>query len=163
MADRIIITFDSAKVLAAMERLTESMADPSPVLKAIGEKLVESTKQRFDAGVAPDGTPWEPNSPVTLEIMQKRGKNTAGKKPLVDTGDLKNSINYQLDADTLYVGTDRFMEDWSVGAAVFQFGTTRAGHWHNITIPPRPFLGISSEDENMISETVMDHLSSLID
>jgi phage virion morphogenesis protein len=162
MADRIIVSFDSAKVRSALERLTESMADPSPVLKAIGEKLVESTKQRFDASVAPDGTPWRANSPVTLEIMQKRGKNTVGKKPLVDTRELKSTINFQVDSDTLYVGTDRFMKDWPVGAAVFQFGTTRAGGGNKTTIPPRPFLGISSEDENMIDETVMDHLSSLI-
>jgi phage gpG-like protein len=34
-------------------------------------------------------------------------------------------------------------------AAVHQFGTGRAGKRHNIVIPARPFLGLSSEDEVM--------------
>jgi phage virion morphogenesis protein len=151
VADRITVTFDSAKVRAALERLAESLADPSPVLKAIGEQLVESTRRRFDTGVAPDGTPWLTNK-----------KAPAGKKPLIDTGDLMRTINFQIDGDTLYVGTDRFSEEWEAGAAVLQFGTTRAGRGNNTTIPARPFLGLSQEDEDMIDETVMDYLSGLL-
>lgn len=171
MANLITITFDSSRVSVALERLAERMSDHGPVLKAIGDALVESTKRRFDTGTSPDGNPWPENSPVTMDLAEKRrtgksrigGEKRYGNKPLLDTGTLKRTINYQVEGDTLYVGTDRFSEEWPGGAAVLQFGTTHAGRGNTITIPARPFLGISVEDENVIEKTVMDYISGLAD
>jgi phage virion morphogenesis protein len=59
-------------VRAALRRLLEATGDLSPVMREIGEALVDTTRQRFQAGRAPDGTPWARNSPVTVEHFLKR-------------------------------------------------------------------------------------------
>ncbi|HWO99899.1 MAG TPA: phage virion morphogenesis protein [Methylococcus sp.] len=52
---------------AALNDLAERVKNIHPVLADIGEYLVESTKRRFASGTAPDGTPWAPNRPVTID------------------------------------------------------------------------------------------------
>jgi len=141
--------FDGDRVLAVLQRLERSCLDMSPALRAIGEDLVESTKQRFVAGAGPDGTPWPDNSAVTIE---RKGRN----QPLVDEGSLMASIHYQLvGRDTLEIGTP--MEY----AAMQQFGGTKEEFpWLWGDIPQRPFLGFSSKDEAGILATLEDYLLS---
>jgi hypothetical protein len=83
-----VITFDadSSQARAALKRLENSVDDPAPALKAIGESLVESTKQRIAAGgPGPNGEKWARNSEATMEIAAKRGKKPAGNRPLIDS------------------------------------------------------------------------------
>lgn len=121
--------------------------DLSPALRIIGEKLVESTQQRFESGTGPDGQKWEENSPVTVD---RKGRNF----PLVDEGTLMESISYALISnDALEVGSS--MEY----AAMQQFGGTKSEFpWLWGDIPARPFLGISSDDESKILDILRDHL-----
>lgn len=104
MPAKITIEIDDARALGALDRLGKGVERPAPALKAIGELLVESTKQRFAASSAPDGSRWLPNAPATFEAYlnkpETRGKNfrqdgrlsakgatrAANKKPLVDSG-----------------------------------------------------------------------------
>ncbi|MDR0577759.1 MAG: phage virion morphogenesis protein [Candidatus Accumulibacter sp.] len=159
----ITVEVDNKRALAALNRLIRAGANPSPVLKSIGEDLIASTKRRIAAGgPGPNGETWEPNSPVTMALAArfKRPKER-GNHPLVDSGILKETIDHMVDGKTLYVGTDRFADEWNGGAAVFQFGTDRAGRGHKVTIPARPFLGISDSDARNIETTVKNFLSSL--
>jgi phage gpG-like protein len=49
------------------------MNNLGPGLAGIGENLVASTRQRFASATAPDGTPWAPNTEVTLmEYMRNK-------------------------------------------------------------------------------------------
>ncbi len=147
---KITIEVDSQSVLDVLNRLQRLAARPKPVLLGIGEKLIESTKARFAAQTAPDGSQWVPNSPVTIA---RKGKN---KPPLTgETGTLMSQINYQLlDDVTLRVGSP---EDY---AAVQQFGAEQGAFGRNRRnapipwgdIPARPFLGVSESDE----ETILD-------
>lgn len=145
------IHFDGERVLAALRRLEKACADQSPALLAIGEYLVESTKQRFVSGIGPDGTPWPENSPVTIE---RKGRN----QPLIGEGTLMESIHYQLvGGNTLEIGSS--MEY----AAMQHFGGTKEEFpWLWGDIPERPFLGISEEDEAEILATNEDQLLSAI-
>ncbi|MDR3213516.1 MAG: phage virion morphogenesis protein [Azoarcus sp.] len=43
-------------------------------------------------------------------------------------------------------------------AGVHQFGTHRAGRNHNVTIPARPFLGLSATDEATVLSIIQDAL-----
>jgi len=61
----ITIDINDQAVLEALRRLQARTGNPQPVLRDIGELLIESTKRRFATGKAPDGTPWVPNSPTT--------------------------------------------------------------------------------------------------
>lgn len=63
---KIVIEIDSKNVLDALNRLQQAATRPRPALLEIGEELVESTKERFGAQTAPDGSRWAPNSPVTI-------------------------------------------------------------------------------------------------
>ena len=169
MADSITIEFDSAPVRDALNRLLATLgpAGMAPAMKDIGEVLQESTKQRFGTSSAPDGTRWAPNAQATFEsYLNREGKNfrqdgrlgakgaarAMNKKPLVDTGILADSIVWQLVEGGVEIGTNRFAGEWDGGAAVHQFGNRKG------TLPARPFLGVSAEDEVQVLEIVERHL-----
>lgn len=154
----IEIKIDNTAVLQALERLSKLAENPRPALLAIGEELVKSTKQRFANSTAPDGKTWQANSPVTL-------KRKKGTKPLIgETGSLASQIHYAVTGDTLVVGsTMEYAAVQQFGAAQGRFGQNKRKApipWGNI--PARPFLGISTEDEAMISDVIGDYLKTLI-
>ena len=71
----ITIEFDNTRVTAALKRLIRAGANPTPVLKVVGEHLVESTLQRIRAGgPGPNGEIWEKNSPAYLFYMTLFGQ-----------------------------------------------------------------------------------------
>lgn len=86
-----------------------------PVFKAIGEDLVKSTKKRFASATAPDGTPWEPNTEVTLMeylrirsgIFAKYTNLKTRKEGLVRVGDKKGY--YRKDGRLAKKGIDAMM------------------------------------------------------
>ncbi len=160
--------------------LVERASDMRPVLLEIGEDMTESTKARFPAATAPDGTPWAPNSPVTLanySALFARGKDGAltkrsaqklgAKKPLKgETGALASTINYQVqDAQSVSIGSPMvYASTHQYGAQSGEFGFgvygTRMGSfpipWGNI--PARPFLGASEADKANIVELVTGYM-----
>lgn len=81
-------------------------------------------------------------------VAQKGAAAVANMRPLVDTGVLQDTIRYQLTpgGKGVEIGTNRFAGVWEGGAAVHQFGS-RDG-----SIPARPFLGLSREDERGVLE-----------
>lgn len=146
MSTPIEIEIDDARVLAALHDLANSMLDPSPALSLIGEKLVESTKRRFETTSDPDNNEWAANSPVTVA---KKGFDWALKGE--DT--LADSIVWQLDGDGLSVGSPMKY------AAMQQFGGTKAEFpWLWGDIPSRPFLGVSADDRDVVLDILRDYL-----
>ena len=75
----IDVRIDTARFKAALTELQDRLGNLSPVLKAIGEDLAKYTKQRFVAGIGPDGVPWAPNKPATLAQYTHRVKGTITK------------------------------------------------------------------------------------
>lgn len=178
MADRITIEFAGDDLVAALTQLYDGLgpAGMRAPLAEIGAHLAESTRQRFVTSTAPDGSRWAPNAEATyLGLLSSRDARKDGrinargtarvrnKKPLVDTGGLSGlnptgqGITWQLlpDGSGVDVGTNRFAGDWDAGAAVHQFGS-RDGR-----IPARPFLGLSSEDEDASLRIVERYLAGL--
>lgn len=156
----INIELEDAQARRAFGRLIANGSDLSPLLRDIGEGLLQSNRRRFDTATAPDGTPWAPLSPVTL-ARKKRNKD----KILVQDGYLRDQLNYQLEGPhTLLVGSSRiYASTHQFGADRGQFGLTRRG----APVPPgdipaRPFLGLSTEDEREILEIVNDYLAGSI-
>ncbi|WP_415034889.1 phage virion morphogenesis protein [Azonexus sp.] len=170
----ITVDFDAAAIAQALGEL-ERRVSPEGLkapLTAIGELLAESTRQRFAAGTAPDGSRWAPNAESTYlgllgkgDGRKKDGKVGArgvskvmGKKPLVASGQLAGSIRHQLlpGGTGVEVGTNRFADAWDGGAAVHQFGS-RDGR-----IPARPFLGLSDADETGVMAILNRHLAGAL-
>ena len=158
------------KVRHALNRLLQSGRNLSPVLKDIGEHLLDSTQQRFARQTAPDGSLWQALSPQ-YQSAKKRNEN----KILMLDGHLSGTLRWQVSGNTLLFGSDR------VYAAIHQFGGKTRAHtirprskkalaWpggkHPVKkvehpgsdIPARPFLGLSADDERDIVDIVHDHL-----
>lgn len=145
----VVLTKDAEQ---ALTDLANSLTDMKPALKAIGESMTESTKQRFIDSKGPDGTPWKPNKPSTLARKKSR-------KPLIgESLMLSEQIHYDVPSnDTLIVGSS--MEY----AAMQQFGGSKSEFPHLWgDIPARPFLGLSDDDQAMIAETIREHLDSAL-
>ena len=146
---------DTDELLQRLNRL--SHLETRGVLNSIAEGLRTSTVERFTEEKTPEGTSWKPSIRAQEE----------GGKTLTKTTQLKTSIRSEVSDSGLAVGTN------DVRAATHQFGDERTiraknkkyltfkigGQWKRVasvkvSIPPRPFLGISEEDEQDIKDTL---------
>lgn len=136
---RIEIQIQDREVLDLLGQISQRLGSPAPMLKLVGETLVDSTKQRFRVSRSPDNTAWEKNSPDTIEAyvakfkssftksgeLSKAGsRRAAGKKPLIgETRALGTTINYRVVGDTLYVGSPmEYAATHQFGAKMGQYG-----------------------------------------
>jgi phage gpG-like protein len=197
MADAITIHLNDTAVLARLSEISRRLDNMKPVMGAIGEVVMESTKVRFATSTGPDGQRWAPNAPGTVlarlaeisgnfarysnlktrkegqvrvgnkrgyfdkqgRITQKSATILANKKPLVATGELRDSIRWKVvdGGNGVEIGTNRFAGEWDAGAAVHQFGSKDG------TIPARPFLGVSASDETAVLDILDGFLRSTLD
>ncbi len=163
MNDAIRVYIDDAEVIDRLEQIAGrlSYAGLATLFQEIGEDLVESTKQRFTTSTGPDGERWAPLAEGSVLAMVARLRGAVGKtgrltkkgaaavqarRPLVDTGVLRDTIHHQLIPGGVEIGTNRFAGEWDGGAAVHQFGSEDGD------IPARPFIGFSPDDK----QTVLD-------
>jgi phage gpG-like protein len=171
MPNPITVSWDDAAVNAALARVRQKTDPLAPLLKIIGEDLVESTKRCFNTATDPNGTPWAANSPVTIRrylglkqgntqqdgSLSKKGVAVQGrKKPLTgETEALKKEIFYRVVGNNLEVGST---VEYS---AAQQFGAKKGSlspHAPWGDIPARPFLGISAADSGAIDRSILDYL-----
>ncbi|WP_332117253.1 phage virion morphogenesis protein [Azorhizobium caulinodans] len=153
--------------IRAFQRLSLVMANTTPVMRAIGTGLIEGTHTRFEKAVDPDGTAWAPLNPAYEAI--KKGPGILRESAM--RGGLMGSITQRATHNTVEVGTNK------IHAAVHQFGATitpqNAPHLrfrmgagfvqtNSVTIPARPFLGVSAEDGRMIEEVMVDALDRAV-
>lgn len=150
--------------------------DTTDLHRDIGEHLVNSTDERFEQQKSPDGAPWAPLSPATLisAYQRKRKANrafkrgrggtreeTAGfarfkanKKILQDKGirgGLRGSINYRAEDGSVAIGANK------IYAAAHQRGLGQRSSLNKRgfgKLPARPFVGVSDEDQTVITGIV---------
>ena len=152
------ITVTQAELRQALGAIADFARDPTPAWKVIGQDLVTSTQERMRAETGPDGTRWPDLKPDYAAT--KRG---AGM--LVESGRLIGSLTRQTSGSQLLVGTN------ALYGAIHQFGGVirpksgaalrfRIGRrWvfaRKVTMPARPFLGISAQDRDDMLDT-MEH------
>ncbi len=167
MSVSITVTIDSLQVRQAFSRLTRLMADTTPVMRAIGTGLIAGTHDRFQAGVDPGGAPWAKLNPQYA--FTKRGAGILRESAMA--GGLMGSIAMQAGRDNVVVGSNK------IYAAVHQFGATitpksgphlvfklggRLVKARSVTIPARPYLGVSADDRQMIGDVVTASLTGAI-
>lgn len=136
----------------------------TPFMDSVGRALVTSARERITAtNMAPDGNVW----PASFRAQQDGGKT------LWMSGALERGINSRAAADHVLVGSDQRY------AAVHQFGAViRAktakglsfaladGSHHvvsQVTIPARPYIGMSEDDRLNILDLAEVHFGSLIE
>lgn len=160
-----------AEMQRVLRRVVSSVSHARPLMSAIGEVLVDSTKQRFVTSTGPDGKRWIDNADSTILNYLRRYSGTFGKrggltkkgmtrlvskKPLVgESKALSTRINYQATNDSVAVGSPE------VYAAMQHFGGKRS-QFPNLwgDIPARPVLGLSDSDRDSILDTVAYFLAS---
>lgn len=159
----ITISFNDKDVNQALHALQEKVINLRPMLLKIGELLQESTEDRLNSGknVDPTGKPW-----VTLQPWYQEQKKRNQGKILSLNGHLADSINHDvINGNTVIVGTNKEY------AAIHQFGgairpkTAKALNVggravKKVTIPARPFLGVSNQDKENILDAVLDHMAA---
>jgi phage virion morphogenesis protein len=131
------LEWDDAQAQAMFGRLIAAGANLRPLYSEIGFALEDSSRERFASETAPDGTAWAPISEAWKERKQERGFSAGILKM---RGDLLNSIRAEPDGSGVEIiaGPTEY-------AAIHQLGG-QAGRNKAVTIPARPFLGVSSED-----------------
>lgn len=132
---RIIITHDLPILNQHLTVLYERLnGDLSPLMSAIATLLENSTRERFNTKIDPDGVAWASLLPSTV-------KRKGNDEILVDTGALADSI---LSDFTAYSATVGSSAEYS---AYPQFGS-----------PARAFLGVSQDDEQEIYDEIAKYL-----
>ena len=184
----ISVQVNDKQVLAVLAQLSERAQNLRPAFAEIGEDMVESTKRRFATATAPDGTPWAPNSPVTVARYLGIFKNTHNsdgslrkgggdviKSALKKDGTLSKSGQARSAAKKPLTGETRALQTTinyqlqgahgvSIGspmvyAAMQQFGGTKS-QFPQLwgDIPARPFLGVSATDKTNILDILGSYL-----
>ena len=120
----------------------------------IGEYLVRTTRERGEAQVSPDGTPFAPLSERYRRYKEKKRPGV----PILrfDFHMQGDQLSHQVAGDTLYVGTN------AIYGATHQFGRTiELPDGRTAEIPARPWLGLSADDEKEVLAIAHDHLSGM--
>lgn len=169
----LITAIDDQVTRAKLSELAH--AGTGDLLPRLGEYLAAATKDRFATQTAPDGSPWQ-----ALKPRYARRKKYNADKVLTLRGYLRSGIHYQPEGtDAVLVGTNaKYGAIHQFGGTIDQparQATVRyrsvAGRIlfagkkhkraterevsigaHQVSIPARPFLGISSQDDLRIRE-----------
>ncbi|WP_288729059.1 phage virion morphogenesis protein [uncultured Aeromonas sp.] len=130
---------DAFELLAKLYHKTGDLSEP---LADIGEGLLLSHRDRWDAQESPEGEPWAP-----LSEKYRARKPRHADEVLRLNDDLRDTLDYQVDPQTLYFGTPM------VYGAAHQFGRPE------INLPERRVLGLSEGDKQSVLETLEGYLS----
>ncbi|WP_445364403.1 phage virion morphogenesis protein [Microbulbifer sp. ANSA003] len=149
------IELDAREATNTLSKLVGDLENPAPLLRDIGEYLLQVHRNRFRTQTSPDGIPWAALSP---SYLKRKSKNQG--KVLTLSGVLRNTLRYQVQGTELLFGTDRpYGAVHQFGATQGQFGKTKRGSpipWGHI--PARPWLGTSAEDDREILALTRDYL-----
>ena len=159
---KLHIDIDDRRINEVLSRLIATGQDLEPVMEDIATYGESSTRGRFNQSVDPDGKPWKPSQRV-----QERGGKT-----LIDHGHLLDSIVSNAGSDFAEWGSN------AIYAAIHQAGgeirpknkpylafKLPDGSFRRVkkvTIPARPFLGISDEDEGNIVDLIVQNINAAI-
>jgi len=154
----VSLELDDKAVKAALNRLSAAGHNLQPALADIGDMVVSRVVDGFTRGESPYGEPWQALDDKTKHgrlrrsksnfrkngKLSARGKRTAaaGFQPLVDTGNLRNSITRNVSGNSVEIGTDL------IYGATHQFGDPERG------IPERPFMPMDGLPDEWAQEAL---------
>lgn len=164
-----------------LDQLAGGMKNLRPALLSVGEYMLGQTEERFRNQKAPNGKSWKP-------VASSYWRQKKVKKILTESSRLRRSIHYRASDDEVVIGTNvRYARIHQLGGEIafpalfrtakrgtkgknkgrFMSGATKAKHAvdssftipaHTIKIPPRPFLGLSNDDEKAVREIIKEYV-----
>lgn len=157
----IKIDIDDRAVRQALADLQRRVGDMTPAMHAIGQALVEGSRERILAGRDWTGAAFAPNAPATLARKK-------GSKPLIDSKSFVTSrLHYDAGRDAVAVGSSAVQSAvLQFGARRGQFGQGRRGGkipWGDI--PARRYLPVTQEGRlddaarSLILDAIRAHLT----
>jgi len=157
------VTFELREVDAVRRLLAKAALDADGrrgLLKSVGKLTENQTGERFDSKRGPDGDSWKALAQRTQDYYAEKG---LGHRTLLDgEGNLRRSVTHEIDGEAWSVLVGATMKY----AAVHQFGATIRprtapalgvpgyGALQKVTIPARPYLGISPDNAGEIARAV---------
>jgi phage virion morphogenesis protein len=155
------ITVEDAGVLAALRGLAGRLADTTPISQAIAALGESSTRLRFRSESAPDGSRWKPSLRAQIK----------GGKTLTMDGHLSGSLSSRAGAgfaewgvNRIYAAIHQFggvIKPKSAGALRFRLANGGFATVQSVTIPARPFLGLSEDDRGDILDLIERRLAGV--
>lgn len=151
---------DASSVTRRLQSLQALGADMTPAMRDVAALGESQTRMRFRTQKAPDGQKWKPSLRAIV----------TGGRTLTKDAHLGDSISNDYGHDYAMWGANR------IYAAIHQFGGTIRGksgklkfrlpggqfvQVDTVTIPARPFLGISSSDENAILTAIQRRITAV--
>lgn len=180
---KLTVTSDIDSKLAA---LGKTITHPAPLFAQINEYLLRAHRERFSKQQSPDGKAWQPLSPAYA-----RQKHRNANRILVLRGHLASTLRGQYDDSGLEFGTDRpYGAIHHFGGVIKRKASQRDLHFrqgkngevgnrfvkkknsnfvqtvnvgpYNIRMPARPWLGVSSDDNNHILQLTQRYLQNAV-
>lgn len=163
----------------ALDEMLKRMDDRKPFYKSVGDRMLGSTKDRFFQEDGPDGTPWAALRRATVRSRERRKQLPI--QMLRATGYLAGSIHAEVSSTEVRVGSPVeyaaihqlggtiqrparqakiYRKKDSTGQVGRRFVAKKDADYvtdvsipaYTITIPARPFLGLTAGDEAGIFE-----------
>ena len=121
-------------------RLARKSSDTEEAMTAIAGIMLDAVEENFEKEGRPEK--WTPLAEETVE--ERREKGFGPEHPILQrTGTLAASVQAHSSSNEATVSTNlRY-------AAIHQFGG-KAGRNKKVTIPPRPFMVLTNEEEDEI-------------
>ena len=152
---KINIDLKDEAAQATLQRLIKAGQDFTPLMNNIAEHLLNTTRQRFIDETDPQGEKWKP-----LKSATKARKKKHKDKVLTEDGYLRGSIVPRTGKNHIEIGSTReYAGTHQFGAKKGAYGKTAKGAsipWGKI--PPRPYLGLSTEDQDHITKLLTAHI-----
>lgn len=185
---RVELDVDHRQIRGALAELAARGRSLQPAMRSIGEMMLRSTDDRFRDQVDPEGNRWQPISPAWKEqkrerkhlqdILQMRGRlrgsityKAASDRVAVGSNvvyaaihQLGGSIRQGARTQVLaFKGSEnkpgKFMSRKAASrrktAVTIRIASIQA---RTITMPARPYLGLSSQDRERVLTILMRHL-----
>ncbi|BEV08016.1 phage virion morphogenesis protein [Methylophilus sp. DW102] len=167
---QLVIDYQDISVKHLVAVLSHEFMHPQMLLGSIGESLLRVNQERHLASLAPDGSEWAP-----LKESSKLEKRKGG--PLNKTGEMLQSFNYQVDANSLLMGFDG---QWNAQRAYWhnkgtdpyeikpkngkalKFGDHIVKKVNHPGLPARELIGYPDNDQRMVDDVVNDHLMAVL-
>jgi len=147
--------------LAAINALVTGLSDfdAAPLVEEIVQHGENQTRKRIESGgPGPDGTKWPPNKEGT-PILFRTGRHLHDSIASTSSG---TSGEWGAAWEFAHVHQEgAVITPKSAGRLVFMLGDKRV-FAKMVTIPARPFVGVSGEDAEEIKELVTDYFGRLL-
>lgn len=163
------------KVQHKLKVTAEKLQDLRQFWTSVGMYVQRQTiRERFNKEQSPDGQKWKPLSPATIHRRKKRHKK-GNMRILQDTGELRRSITYEADTSSVKVGSVlKYARTHQFGGTVeisrqgqykrdhknhrFKRKGNSYSYSHKVTIPARPFLGVTDNEKQHITSMFRQYL-----